>query len=363
MRILVAPNAFKGSINAREAGRAIADGLTGHDVRVVAMADGGDGTLDAFDPATYRAVSTVDAMRRPRVADISVHDGYAVVELARICGIAQVDEREPWTASSLGLGMAAKEAIAQGAHTVALALGGSASTDAGIGMLFGLGFRVLDQARFPVAPNLAGLLRAHFVDRPGLPEVRWVVLADTTAPLLGPHGAAHGFGPQKGLTTAACAVAEHALESWVNHVGGDPAIPGGGAAGGIGWTAAHVLGATIERGSDVIAERVGLAEQLRWADVVITGEGRFDAQSLSGKACGAVIEYAHRFGVPVVVIAGHIALAPAELRTAGIHQAIDLTDISGSVSRSLADPAGALTAAARTLNRTGTDQAWATLPI
>lgn len=349
MRILIAPNAFKGSINARDAAAAIAAGLLGHDIRIAAMADGGDGTLDAFDPATYVTVNVVDALRRPRTSLISLDDGVAVIELARICGIAELAIREPWSASSLGLGLAAKEAINCGAHTIALALGGSASTDAGIGLLIGLGARVLDRAGFPVAPNLAGLMRAASVDLSHMASARWQVLADVTAPLLGPMGAAHGFGPQKGLTPAGCVAAEHAIAHWAGLIGGDQGTPGGAAAGGIGWTAAHVLGATVERGSDVIAERVGLAEQLRWADLVITGEGRFDAQSLAGKASGAVIEYAKQQGVPVVVVAGQVAVSAADLQAAGVQRAIDLSMVVGSVQAALADPAAALSAAARTL--------------
>jgi len=354
MRILIAPNAFKGSIGARAAAEAIAAGMPEHVIRIVPLADGGDGTLDVFDPATLQHVATVDALRRPHTSVLSLDDGVAVIELARICGIAALVAPEPWVASSLGLGYAARTAIDRGAHTVVLALGGSASTDAGIGLLIGLGAEVLDGTGYPVAPNLAGLLHAGTLDTSAMlgRDIRWRVLADITSPLLGPAGAAYGYGPQKGLSGPGCALAEAAMRRWIDIVGGDAAIAGGAAAGGIAWTAAIVLGANIERGSDVIAEHQGFVDALTWAELVITGEGRFDEQSLMGKASGDVIARARAAGVPVAVIAGDIAVGVDQLTSAGVRSGYALIEISGDLATALADPAAGLTRAGQQLAAT-----------
>jgi len=354
MRILIAPNSFKGSIGARAAAEAIAAGMPEHVIRILPLADGGDGTLDVFDPATLQQVATVDALRQPHTSVLSLNDGVAVIELARICGIAALSEPEPWVASSLGLGYAARNAIERGARTIVLALGGSASTDAGIGLLIGLGAVVVDEAGYPVAPNLAGLLHAAALDTSAMVgrDIRWRVLADITSPLLGPAGAAYGYGPQKGLTTAGCAVAEEAMRRWIDIVGGDASIAGGAAAGGIAWSAATVLGAAIERGSDVIAEHQGFDEAITWAELVITGEGRFDQQSLMGKASGDVIARAHAAGVPVAVIAGEIAVSVEELTATGVRSGYSLIEISGDAATALADPAAGLTRAGQQLAAT-----------
>ncbi len=354
MRVLVAPDKFKGTLSAAEAASIIGSVLEahGHVVDLAPMADGGDGTLEVFLRQGFASlpVAVVDAAGRPRASAIGRRGQEAVVELAATCGLATVLDRplDPWGATSRGLGQAAAAAVANGATEIRLCLGGSASIDGGIGLLRGLGWEVVDAAGRPVAPGLAGLARAQAVTGSGpAGPMRWTVLADVISPLTGPRGAVV-FAPQKGLDAAGCATAEEALSSWAGVLreafGRDVAdLPGAGAAGGVGAAAAAALGARIVSGAAQVADILGLAERVAACDAVVTGEGRFDEQSQQGKAAGVVIALARAAGRPVHVVAGSVAPGLGEAGCTSIHACTE--PASGLPD----DPAAALAAAAHRL--------------
>ena len=316
MRVLIAPNAFKGTLSAPEVAHAIGTVMAshGHEVDAAPMSDGGDGTLEAFLAAGYAPVGIEidDAAHRRRTSLIALRESTAVVELARTCGLAGVSDlpMNPWAASSLGLGQAARSAIDVGARSVVLALGGSASVDGGVGFLQGLGFDVIDDDGLPVTPDALGMSRARSIGGQCDPTVEWTVLADVDNPLLGPAGAIM-FAAQKGLKPTERRVLDDAWTSWsrvlAESTGVDVgALPHAGAAGGIAGAAHAVLGATLSSGARRIALMLDLGTRIRNADLVITGEGCFDDQTLRGKAPGVVIDFAYRSATPVAVIAGRI---------------------------------------------------------
>ena len=347
MRIVIAPAAFKGTLSAHDAAAAMAlgarDAQPEAEIIELPMADGGDGTLEVmlahgFSPLVIEAV---DALGRPRTSRIGIRGDEAVIELAEVCGIAHLSEREPIQASSRGLGLAMGVALDAGAKRLIVAIGGSASTDGGLGMLMALGLVATDVAGQPVSPDLAGLGRIASLDISNLDSriESLTLLTDVDSPLLGPSGAAHVFGPQKGLTPDQCAWADDLLARWAELIDPDDeyvSLPGAGAAGGVGFAALAVLGARRTAGAEAIAELVHLEELVAGADLVLTGEGALDASTSAGKAPGLVISAARSAGVPVVLVSGRAAPGVTSLQ-----------DLAGSASEAMADPGRWLREAAR----------------
>ena len=322
VNVVVAFDSFKGSLTSRQAGEAAAAGVRaavpGAEVVVVGVADGGEGLVDALlvaDGGREVVVDAVDPFGRPLRAGFAVlADGTAVVEAARTVGldlVGPVDSSIPPRASSYGLGLQLAAALASGAPRVLVGLGGSATTDGGTGLLAALGARLDVGEAVTTSGNL--LLPVTAVD--GLPDLSRVeVLTDVTSPLLGPTGAARLFGPQKGADEAQVAQLETAMASWAGLLAaaaGRPITevlqtPGAGAAGGLG-AALLACGARLVPGFARVAALVGLAAALQGADLVLTGEGSFDAQSALGKGPVGVADLARARGVPVVVLAGRVA--------------------------------------------------------
>ncbi|MEK2493183.1 glycerate kinase [Kitasatospora purpeofusca] len=318
MRIVLAPDSFKGTATAAEAARALADGW--HSVRpqdelvLLPMADGGEGTLDAV--ATAHPGATVHEVpgctgpdgRRVPGRYLRLPDGTALVELATASGLPLLEGRlAPLAATSRGTGEAIAAALDAGATALTVALGGSASTDGGAGLLSALGLRVLGHSGAPLPDGGGSLATAGHIDtrrlRPAPPGgVR--LLTDVTNPLYGPDGAAAVYGPQKGAGPSEIALLEHGLRRYAELLGGDPHHPGAGAAGGTAYGLAAAWDARITPGAAAVADLLGLDAALAGADLVVTGEGRFDATSLLGKAVGEVTDRAHRAAVPVRVVAG-----------------------------------------------------------
>jgi glycerate kinase len=370
---VVAPDSFKGSLDATAVAGAMAAGvrLAAPDASVVLrpMADGGEGTLAAVAGAWHvrlRSVPTVDAIGRPAAAAWALDDtgAVAVVELASasgLPGVADVSLR-PREAHTRGVGLLALAALDSGAQEVVVCLGGSASTDGGAGFLTGLGARVLDASGRDVPDGGAGLAEAARLDLAGLHprarEVRWRLAVDVTNPLCGPSGAAHVFGPQKGATPDDVGFLDAALGNWADILRRETGVdardlPGAGAAGGVPTGLVATLGATIEPGAGLVADAIGLPAALADASLVITGEGSFDGQSLSGKVAGTVARLAAAAPAtpPVVVIAGRVALDAATARAAGITAAfsiapgpIALDDLVGQTRDRLAEVAASVTA-------------------
>ena len=314
LRVVAALDSFKGSLDSLAAGEAVRRGVLSADpsasVLVVAVADGGEGTLDALAaalPSTSVPVATVDALGRPlSAAYLVLPDGTAAVEAARTIGLGQlgtVDSSVPPNASSAGLGVQVRQALAGTSGRVLVGLGGSASTDGGTGMLRALGADVTSDTANPLWGFAA-------LDETTLPDLsRVVVLCDVTNPLLGPSGAARVFGPQKGATADQVEHLEDRMTHWADALastGRDvSAHPGAGAAGGIG-AALLVCGAVLVPGFDEIARVSGLDRAVADADLVLTGEGSVDAQTAMGKAPAGVARLARSAGALVVALGGRV---------------------------------------------------------
>jgi len=369
MRIVVAPDKFKGSLPAAEVAAAVAAGLraVAGDAEILAMpvADGGDGTVDAAVAAGFERVPVTAAgpEGEPVRASYARRGDVAVVELACVCGLALLPagRRAPLTASSFGAGEVLRAALDAGARQVVLGVGGSASTDGGAGMLAALGARVLAADGEPVGREVAGrrvaggadlelvaaldLAGLHPAFRSG--EASLTLAADVDNPLTGLDGAAAVYGPQKGASPAEVARLDAGLRRWAAvvaaTVGKDwSAAPGAGAAGGVGFAAMAVLGARMRPGIELVLELTGLEARLAGADLVITGEGSLDGQSLAGKAPVGVARAAARHGVPVVAVAGRNTLTGAELAAAGIAAVYPLTAIEPDLERCQAEAAALL---------------------
>jgi glycerate kinase len=349
--VVVAPDKFKGSLTAAEVGAAVRIGLLAVwpalDVRVLPVADGGDGTLDAAVGAGFQRVPvTVSGpVGAPTEAAIAVRDAVAVVELALASGLVllPVYRLEPLAASSFGTGQLIAAALDRGCTRIVLGVGGSACTDGGAGMLQALGARLLDAQGRDLPPGGGPLLDLATVDLaaldPRLPGVDFVLASDVDNPLLGPHGAAHIYGPQKGASPQDVELLDAALAKLAAAL--DPAaaeVPGAGAAGGVGYAALAVLHATPRPGIDVVLDLVAFDAALSGARLVITGEGRLDEQTLNGKAPAGVAVAARAAGVPVVAVSGGRDLDDERLHAAGFAAAYALTDIEPDVQKCIDDP-------------------------
>lgn len=345
VRVLVACDSFKGTVTATDACAALAEGWRSvrpdDAIDPLPFADGGEGTLDALAAALTgpRPVPVPDVTgpdgRRVDARYLLLEDGTAVVEFASASGLPLMATLDPLGATSRGTGEVLAAATRAGVRRVVLGVGGSATSDGAAGLLEGLGLRILDAAGLPVAPGARGLPDAVRVDRAGLlapPPDGVLVLADVDNPLLGERGAAAVFSPQKGAGPDDVAAIERALTHWADLIGADRALPGGGAAGGTPAGLAAFWPAEVVGGSAWIAEVTGLDARAAAADLVITGEGRFDATSLGGKAVGHVLGAAARAGTPALVVAG-VAAPPDGF--AG--EIVELADLAGSARRARAE--------------------------
>ncbi|WP_242893575.1 glycerate kinase [Actinomadura litoris] len=346
MRVVVAPDSFKGSLTARDACAAIAAGVRraapAAQVRAVPMADGGEGTLDCFLGARGGRrveVAATDPLGRPVTARYGLSgDGRsAVVELAAASGLPLVEDvpPDPLGAATTGTGALVADAVRRGAREVLVCVGGSASTDGGAGLLRALGFRFLDASGAELPPGGAALARLAAIDDAGVPAevraARFRVACDVANPLTGPSGAAAVFGPQKGATPAQVRELDAALARFADVLADRYGVrvhdlPGAGAAGGACGGLAGALGAEPAPGAALVAAAVGLPAALVGADLVITGEGRVDGQSASGKVVSAVAALARERGVRAVALAGGVAGPLDELHALGLTAAFSLAD-------------------------------------
>lgn len=358
--VLLAPDGFKGSITAVAAAAALAAGwldVRPADVTIARpMADGGEGTADAFlaaVPGARRMPVRVTGPHGREIAaswvllppTVAAPNGTGVVDLASTSGIELLGgDLRPLDADTRGFGRAIAAALDHGVSRLVLGIGSSASTDAGFGALAALGARITDAAGTDTVPGLRGLRTAVRLDRSGLrppPPGGAMVLTDVRSPLTGPGGAAAVFGPQKGLRDLSAADA--ALAHAAVLLDTDPLAPGAGAAGGTG-AALRAWGAELVPGAEIVADLVGLTDAVARADVVITGEGAFDASSGAGKVPGRIASLAG--SRPVALVAGRIA---PDADTSAFSATIALVDLAGSSAAALADPARWLHAAGRSL--------------
>ena len=390
MRVLIAPDSFKGSLGAGAAAAALAQGWLGvrpgDQVTRLPLADGGEGTLEVLaaavpgarwhrarvtgpagapvtarwlslpaespglqGPAKGAVASRGPLSERGVLRDSPPRAEAAVVELAETSGLPLLVHADPLGAQTTGLGEVLGRALDAGAGRILVGLGGSAATDGGTGALAALGARFLDAAGRPLPPGggaLAGLARTDLSGLRPPPPGGVTCLTDVTAPLLGSYGAAAVFGPQKGADRTQIARLEAGLARLAEVLGGDPGAPGAGAAGGTGYGLAAAWGAVLAPGAAELSRLAGLDRALAGADLVITGEGRFDATSLTGKTCGTVITAAVAAGVPVALVAGQMSgTAP------GVARVITLAALAGGTGEALAAPRRWLRRAARQLAR------------
>lgn len=351
LAVVIAPDSFKGSLDAAAVAAAIAEGWRqhrGHDeLTLLPQADGGEGTVDAVAAARPGSVRHwVDAvvgpdLRSVRACWLELPDATAVVELAQSSGLPLMAHLDPLGATTLGLGQLIDAALDHGARRVLVGLGGSASTDGGSGALSALGMSLLDADGHLLPPGGASLARLSAVRGTPRAPAELFLLTDVSSPLLGPGGAAHVFGPQKGASPAQVEVLEQALARFADVLGGPHDQPGMGAAGGCGYGLAAGLGGTIVGGAAYLSELTGYDDVVTTADVVLSGEGRFDATSLSGKVVGHVLELATRPEVRRGVIAGQVAVDVPGLWTQS------LLELAGSVPAAMAEPTRWLVEAGR----------------
>lgn len=345
MKIVIAPDSFKDSLEAAGVARAIAAGIKQAwpeaECIECPMADGGEGTMQAILAASQGELRHL-TVRGPLGEAVEAGWGWlaqsrtAIIEMAQASGLQLVPtgQRDACRSSTWGTGELIAAALAAGAQRIVLAIGGSATNDAGSGMLRALGLRLLDADGQPLEEGGLALAKLARIDAsdldPRLAEVQVEVAADVDNPLCGPHGASAIFGPQKGATPEQVQALDQALGHFADHcrdlLGEDVrAFPGCGAAGGMGFAAKAFMAARFRPGVEVVAELAWLEALVEGADLVITGEGRFDAQTLRGKTPLGVARVAKRHQVPVVVIAGTLGEGYEQLYAHGIDAAFALT--------------------------------------
>lgn len=344
MKVLVAPDKFKGSLTAGEVASAVAAGLADvHPalaVRTLPVADGGEGTVDAAVAAGYERVRVParGPTGAPVTASYAVRGDTAVVELAEASGLHRLPgPPEPLAATSAGTGDLIAAAVRAGCRRIVLGVGGSACTDGGAGMLAALGARLLDAAGCELPFGGAALSRLSSLDLSGLPEVDIELATDVDNPL---HEAAFVYGPQKGASPGDVEVLAAALRHWATFAGpGFASRPGAGAAGGVGFAAMAVLGARRRPGIELLLDLLGFDDALTGASLVITGEGSLDEQTLSGKAPAGVARAAAAAGIPCVAVSGRCRLSTVDLAGAGLSAAYALSDLEPDPARCMAEAA------------------------
>ena len=358
--ILIVPDKFKGSLSAEGVADALESAVRrnlvgGRNARIVKlpMADGGDGSMEVVEAALGGAcerifVASFDALMRPIQAPVLLFDEgrQAFIEMAKVCGLAMLapQERNPEKTTSYGLGVLIAAAMARGCRRIVVGIGGSATNDGGAGLLDAL----CDTANVCKPGGAAGSFE------PGRPRrtrkgsaargdirrvtegVKITVACDVDNPLLGPNGATMVYGPQKGADAAMLGRLERRMERFAAEAGLDTVLPGGGAAGGVG-AALHKLGAELVPGWKLFGELAGLEEQVAAADYVVTGEGRFDSQSLEGKLVSGVLTLCRKYHKKPVVVCGQCALAASVWKKAGISDVYSLSEIEPDLARCISD--------------------------
>ena len=345
MNILIAPDKFKGSLSAMEVCQAVAHGLTQIDtnfsVHCVPLADGGEGTCDLLTD-WHKGVKVQCNIHGPLFSRFDAHYGIsqngdsAFIEMAVASGLSLLDssERNPLFTTSLGTGELIVDALDRKVKRIILGLGGSATNDAGTGMATALGYRFCDSQGEILKPTGENLIHLHHIEQqdvhPRLKRVEFIALCDVTNPLYGPEGAAFVYGPQKGANSREVELLDAGLRNFrrVVHRSLKTSVdfPGAGAAGGLGAGAKVFLHASMEKGIEHMIKSTDLAFKIKQADLVITGEGKIDHQTFSGKVVSAVTRLAQKASKPVIAICGRSDIADAELKRQGIEKVISLMD-------------------------------------
>ena len=352
MKIVIAPDSFKGSASSSEIATWIESGI--HSVIPdcetvkIAIGDGGEGSLDAVLSAGFTAFKceVLGPVGNRVTAQIGISGETAFIEMAQASGLSQLPGgvKSALTASSFGTGQLILEALNRGASKIILGVGGTATTDAGAGALQALGAKLLDSDGNDIAFGGAALsdcaeIVTSGID-PRLAKVSFTLASDVTNPLLGPEGAAHVFAPQKGATPADVEVLEQSLAHFASLVGGDFAsMSGAGAAGGFGFMAYAFLNAQAKSGIEVILDLVGFDSQLAGSDYVITGEGKFDSQSVKGKAPWGILQRAQKLKIPTFLLCGDADIQQGSHFT----EIFTLTSLESDINKCISNPAPLVT--------------------
>ncbi len=337
MRVLIATDSFKGSLPATAVAGAIARGISasGGDYTIIKMpvADGGEGTagilLEALGGEEVSVAVTGPLGHKITATYGLLTDGTAVIEMAAAAGLplVPVAERNPVHTTTLGVGQMIDHALTRGCRQFIIGLGGSATNDAGMGMLQALGYRFVDKQGHELAPVGASLTKVARIDRrQALPELRdccFTAACDVDNPFYGPNGAAHVFARQKGAGDKEVLLLDRGLQNLATIIEQDlgidfAAVPGTGAAGGLGGALYALLKAELNPGTDIVFSKTGLAAEIARADMVVTGEGRLDAQTARGKAPAAVARLAKAAGKPVIALAGSLGTGADQLYNEGV---------------------------------------------
>jgi len=364
VRVLVAPDAFGGTLTAPEAARAIVEGWQRHapadELTIAAMADGGPGFVDVLHDGIGGELAIV-TVRGPVGGDVPVAvlhaDGTAYVESAQACGLHLVDPQDPLHATTYGVGQAIAAALDAGARRIVVGLGGSATNDGGAGLLAALGAT----ADVPLDAGPQGLRGVTGVDlvaaRARFDGVELVIAADVDVTLLGMFGATKTFGPQKGLSDDQIIAVDGILDRFVDATcGPTPAerraadAKGAGAAGGLGF-ALMLLGGSVVSGIELVADAVGLTARAGAHDLVVTGEGAYDFSSRAGKVVFGVAVVAGAAARPCIVLAGQVLVGSREMRAMGVESAYSMADLVG-IDAAMGEPYASLAALAERVART-----------
>lgn len=338
MNIIIAPDSFKGSLSSKEAADAMEKGIKrvckNISTTKIPLADGGEGTVEALVSALegrmVERVVTGPLGNEVKACFGILKDGKtAVIEMAQASGLPLVppEQRNPLITTTYGTGELIKKALDEGCKRVLIGIGGSATNDGGAGMAQALGVKLLDDKGKEIGLGGGELIRLSKIDRSGidkrLKNVSVEVMCDVTNPLIGPTGASYVYGPQKGADANMVRVLEANLTHFARVIKRDlykdiANIPGAGAAGGLGGGLVAFLNAQLKKGIDIILEVVNFEKHLNYADIVLTGEGQIDKQTLCGKTLYGVCELARKQGVPVIAITGSIEEDGYELFDSGL---------------------------------------------
>ena len=317
MKAVVAVDSFKGSLTSLEAGNAVERGILSAcpdaDVTVLPLADGGEGTIDSIAPyigGITKNLTVTGPLGKPVEASYIYEplSRTAYIEMAKAAGLTLLkeDERDPYLTTTYGVGELMKDAVLNGAEKLVICIGGSATNDGGAGMLQALGARFRDKNGNEIKLGAIGLKDLYKADLSWLicKDKKIIAASDVTNPLCGPDGASFVYGPQKGASQKSCEEMDSWLKNYAELTGFDPYEKGTGAAGGMSFALKNILGAELRSGAEIVTDITGLEELIRECDIVITGEGRIDRQTLNGKAPYKVMQAGVKYGKPVIGICG-----------------------------------------------------------
>lgn len=344
MNILICPDKFKDSLTAREAAYAIKEGLPEEHIAIlVPMADGGEGSLEVIAqnlPGEWAVATVHDPLFRLLSAQYFISGNTAYIEMAKASGYELLtdNERDCTKTTTLGTGELIQDAIDRDVKNIVLFIGGSATNDGGIGVATALGYQFLDESGKELAPIGENLIQVREIRLPEKPltNISFAVICDVTNPFYGPNGAAHVYAAQKGATAGQIAQLDAGLRNLAERIKKQLTIdiqqlPGAGAAGGLGGGAVAFLNAEIKSGTKTLIEITGLEEKIRHTDLIITGEGKFDGQSINGKLIDGICAIARKQQVPVWMVCGVSQISDEQITDLGISRIITLTNEETSV--------------------------------